>query len=90
MTMPEPGWDPAIGSYIIKTEGPWIVSVTPMIFNDRIMLTHIDEYPHTASAGYCYEKGSAAGLAAHAWSVLHQPCPVGYKKIAFGDQEDST
>lgn len=81
-TIPQGEWDPNIESMVIKRDGPWIVSVTPMVFNDRILLTHQDEYPLSWTSGYCYDKGAAAALAAHAWSPTTEHQPVGFKKVA--------
>ena len=75
-------WDDAIESWIIRVTEHWIVSVTPMIFNDRIVLTHRNEYPWFVTAGWCYDKGGAAHLAAAVWDPETQHEPVGYKKVA--------
>lgn len=78
-------WDERLQSDVVRTDGPWIVSVTPMIYNDRIYLTHVSEYPNCAVAGYCYDKGGGAYLAAAIWDPLTEDRPVGFKKIAFED-----
>lgn len=83
--MDEPYWDAVIGGLIVRKDGPWIVAVSPMLFNDRILLTHERDYPHFVTAGYCYDKGGAAPLAAMQWNPLEQERPVGYKKIAIED-----
>jgi hypothetical protein len=84
--VPEPGeWDPAISAWIMAVTENWIVSVTPMMFNDRVCVTAHDEYPRTYTAGWCYDKGGAAALAAGVWDPETQPEPVGFKKRA-GDQ----
>lgn len=75
-------WDPELSAYLVKRDGPWLVHVAPLIFNDRVLLTHVDEYPHTWTAGYCYDKGPAAALAAAVWEPTRQARPAGYKKIA--------
>lgn len=75
-------FDEQIQSLVIKETDEWIVSVTPMIFNDRVILTHRDQYPMTYTAGWCYDKGAAAILAAMAWNPDEEFEPVGYKKIA--------
>lgn len=82
-TKPEPYWDPAIGSLVVAENEEWIVSVTPMIVNDRIYLTHRSEYPLCATAGFCYDKGGAAVLAAAVWDFEHDREPAGHKKVAF-------
>lgn len=83
----ELGWDDTARTNVVKVVGEWIVSVTPMIFNDRVLLTHVDEWPFCWTAGWCYDKGGAAHLAAVAWDVETEREPKGYKKLA-GDQRD--
>lgn len=82
MSEPEPRWDDKIQSLVVSETESWIVSVTPMIFNDRVLLTSKDEYPHTWTAGWCYDKGGAALLAAQAWDPETENEPVGFKKLA--------
>lgn len=86
-----PYWDERIESLVYAHHGPWLVSVTPMMFNDRVLLTSRTGYPRQWTAGFCYDKGPAAGLAAMAWNPETQPRPVGYKKVAadsrFTDDE---
>jgi hypothetical protein len=83
----EPYYDEKMMSWVVRKDGPWIVSVTPMLYNDRVMLTHERDYPHFATAGYCYDKGSAALLAAAIWNPLEEHRPKGPKKVAFEDPE---
>ncbi len=79
-----PRWDPKIESMVVQEIGEWIVSVTPMIFNDRILLTHKErDYPYGCTAGWCYDKGGAAVLAALAWNLETEHEPAGFKKMAF-------
>lgn len=78
----EPYFDEKIASLVIKESPEWIVSVTPMIFNDRVILTMRSEYPSGWTAGWCYDKGGAAILAAMAWDPNTEHSPVGYKKVA--------
>lgn len=75
-------FDPAIGSLVIKENDLWIVSVTPMIFNDRVLLTYRREYPTAYVSGWCYDKGGGAVLAAIAWDPDTEFRPVGFKKEA--------
>jgi hypothetical protein len=79
----DPYFDAQIGSLVIKESADWIVSVTPMIFNDRVLLTMRQDYPFTVTAGWCYDKGPAAVLAAQAWDPDTEPTPAGFKKEAF-------
>jgi hypothetical protein len=81
--MTEPYWDQKIQSMIVKETDEWIVSITPMIFNDRVLLTHKErDYPYGWTAGWCYDKGGAAMLAAMAWDPGVEREPLGYKKVA--------
>lgn len=79
---PEVGWDETMQSMVVKVTERFVVSVTPMIFNDRLLLTSRDEYPDTWTAGWCYDKGAAAYLAALAWDPEVEREPVGFKKLA--------
>lgn len=77
-------FDEKIESVVVKETDEWIVSVSPMIFNDRVLLTHKQrDYPYWCTAGWCYDKGGAAVLAALAWDIDNEREPVGYKKMAF-------
>lgn len=85
MARPTPviGWDPYIQATVVRIDGPWIISVSRMIYNDRVVLTHESEYPYTARAGYCYDQGGVALHAATLWNPLKELRPKGYKKIAY-------
>lgn len=79
----EPYFDEKIQSLVVKQNDEWIVSVTPMIFNDRVLLTHKQrDYPYGCTAGWCYDKGTAV-IAALVWDVDNEHEPAGYKKKAF-------
>lgn len=79
---PETRWDDQMQSLVVKETEHWIVSVTPMIYNDRVLLTSRDEYPYCYTAGFCYDKGPVALMAAMVWDPETQHQPVGFKKIA--------
>lgn len=80
---PEPGWSSEAETMVVKVTDSWIVSVTPMIFNDRILLARREDWPGRGyTAGFCYDKGPAAALAAAVWDPETERYPVGYKKIA--------
>jgi hypothetical protein len=79
--MPYP-YDEHIQSYLVKRQGDWLISVTPMIFNDRIVLTHAVDYPLGYSAGFCYDKGVGAFIAATLWDLETEHQPAGFKKVA--------
>lgn len=78
-----PYLDEPTQSKVVGHFGDWMVSVTPMLFNDRILLTHRDGYPMFVTAGFCYDKGGAAMLAAYMWNPEQTDLPLGYKKIAY-------
>lgn len=92
MNSPETGWDPAGRSYPYRDDniesvvyahhGPFMVSVSPQLFNDRVLLSHRDGYPRAWVAGFCYPKGPAAGLAAMTWNPLTEAYPPGHVRIA--------
>lgn len=71
-----------IGGVVVKITESWIVAVVPMIYNDRVVLMRHHEWRTGWSAGWCYDKGGAAGLAAAVWDPETQWEPVGYKKLA--------
>ncbi len=79
----ESQWDENIQSLVIKETDEWIVSVTPMIYNDRVLFSYRSDYPWGCSAGWCYDKGGAAILAAVAWDPAAEREPAAYKKCAF-------
>ena len=79
-------WDDHLQSMVIKETENWIVSVTPMLFNDRVLLTQQSEYSSKYpgyTSGWCYDKGGAAVLAARVFDPDTEHEPVGYKKAAF-------
>jgi hypothetical protein len=80
----EPHWDEVLQSMVVQDTDEWVVSVTPMIFNDRVCLTHKQrDWPFGCTAGWCYDKGGAAALAAAVWDLDNEREPAGYKKRAF-------
>lgn len=80
--MSDPYWDGEIQSLVIKESNDWIISVTPMIYNDRLLFSTRRDYPISWTAGWCYDKGGAAVLAATVWDPDTEREPVGYKKVA--------
>lgn len=80
--LPELGENRIIGGVVVKVTDDWIVAVLPQIFNDRIALMSHYEWRHGWTAGYCYDKGAAAGLAAEVWDPETQRHPAGFKKCA--------
>lgn len=84
MSEPAPGWSDELRSVVVKVTPSWIVMVTPMIYNDRVVLARRagNEWRTGYVAGFCYDKGAAAGLAAAAWDPEVDRDPVGFKKRA--------
>lgn len=82
-----PWFDPDTKSLVVgySPDQEFRVEVWPMLFNDRICVTHRDSWPHTVVAGFCYDKGHfAPRAAAHwldHWDELDEP--EGHKKVAF-------
>lgn len=81
-------YDPNIEAMVVRRSAEWIVSVAPMIFNNRILLSHVDDYPRLWTAGWCYDKGPVAALAAIAWNPDTDREPAGYKKLAADSRKD--
>lgn len=82
-----PYFDEQIESMVYGHYGSWMVSVTPQMFNDRILLTSRETYPRGWTAGFCYDKGPAAGLAAALWDPTVEPYPMGFKRIAADSRD---
>lgn len=81
--IPEVGvFSPEIGGTVVKVTEHWLVVVTPMIFNDRVVLAPHDWYGGF-TAGWCYDKGPGAMLAALVWDPETEPRPAGFKKEAY-------
>lgn len=81
-------FDPNIEAMVVRRSADWIVSVVPMLFNNRILLSRTDEYPTFWTAGWCYDKGPAAPLAAISWNPDIDREPAGYKKLAADSRKD--
>ena len=81
--VPERGWNDTIRCVIVTITDHWIVAVTPMIFNDRVILMDRDDWDTSIVAGWCYDKGPAAVVAALAWDPETQQEPAGHKKVAY-------
>lgn len=83
-----PYFDERIESVVYGHYGSWLVSVSSMLVNDRVLLTRRDQYPTQWVAGFCYDKGPAAGLAAMVWDPEVDPYPIGFKRIAADSRTD--
>jgi hypothetical protein len=69
----------------VKETVHWRVLVMPMLFNYRLVISST-EFPIEQAgytAGWCYDKGPAAFLAALAYDPETAVEPVGYKKRAM-------
>lgn len=81
-------FDPAIEAWVVRVSDSWVVAVVPMLFNHRITITALDEYPRTYTAGWCYPDAATAYLAALDYRPDDQPPrpgfnePVGFLKRA--------
>lgn len=94
ITLPEPGWDEAGTEFVIKTTEHWVVSVAPMIFNDRICIATPEEHGRFYTAGWCYPReDSVSGLQtmvrALAWDPETEREPEGYLKCAYDRRKGS-
>lgn len=92
MNADEIRFDEKLQSLVVRKTDEWIVSVTPMIFNDRVLLTsqhqyQDSEYPSPVG-GWCYDKGGSAVLAALAWNPDTEDRPVGFKKEAVNSRQE--
>jgi hypothetical protein len=72
-----------VGGVPVKIIGDALVLVTPMIVNDRVVLASVSGWHGGFIAGWCYDKGVAAYLAALAWDPVSEPRPAGFKKEAY-------
>lgn len=77
----DPYWDDKLQSTVYGFNGNWLVSVTRMLFTDRICLTSTEDYPSFYTAGWDYEQGQAA-LAAMLWDPEDEWEPKGYIRCA--------
>lgn len=77
---PEVGFNAEIATTVVKVTEHWVVCVTPMLFNDRVCLSRMEHWDTEIIAGWCYDKGPAAALAAMAWDPETEPRPVGFKR----------
>jgi hypothetical protein len=80
--IPVLAYDNRICAFNVRISGPWLVSVASMVFNDRILLSNLSEYPRTWTAGWCYDKGGSALHAAMLWDPDVEREPAGFKKVA--------
>jgi hypothetical protein len=49
---------------------------------DRWVVSSQEDYPHTWTAGWCYDKGGSALHAALLWDPDTEDAPAGFKKLA--------
>lgn len=78
-------WDRDLRLWVVKETEHWRVLMIPMLFNFRVVISDnrwpVIEAGYTA--GWCYDKGPAAFLAAMAWDPETEVRPVGWKKEAM-------
>lgn len=76
-----PYWDDKIESLIVGRTGDYLVSISRMIFTERIVITGLNDYPFGYTAGWDYEPGTALA-AAQAWNPEETREPTGYIRVA--------
>src|SRR5690349_781846 len=86
----EPFWCDEVSCWMVKWNEHWVVMILPMLYNDRVVIGFRDDRMFTRGyeAGWCYDKGPAAMLAAMAWEPDTKHTPVGFKKEAFPRNKD--
>lgn len=76
-----PYWDDKIESLVVAQTGEYLVSISRMIYTERIVITGLDEYPSCYTAGWDFEPGAAVA-AAQAWNPDNEWEPKGYIRVA--------
>lgn len=80
-------WDEAIEGWVLRRTSEWIVSVSvAYLFNDRLILTRVEQYPRLYAAGWCYPKGGAAFAAGAVFDPERDWEPVGFLRVAVDDR----
>ena len=85
--LPEEGWNETIKAHVVTVTEHWVVCVTPMIYNDRVLLCSVRDWDTSIVAGFCYDKGAVAAVAALIWDPETQHEPLGHKKVAFDSRK---
>lgn len=80
--LPELGYNAETVMVVVQVTEHWVVGVVPQAYNDRVLLCSHEEWRTSWTAGFCYDRGPAAMLAAAAWDPEREWFPVGFKKVA--------
>ena len=96
--LPETGWNDQIPAFVAKVTEHWVVAVSPMIFNDRIIISPVEDWTTSVTAGWCYDRVEASdpiaatlrtmAIAAE-WDPEVDREPRAYKKCAFDARKGS-
>ncbi len=81
-----PYWSEPHRLWVMRESPEWIVSVVPMLVNDRITLVRPEHFETGFTAGFCYDKSPGcykAMVAAMTWQIGVRRYPEGLKKIAI-------
>lgn len=84
-----PRWDDALCAFVVRDHPDFLVSVVPMLFNHRVVLTLRQDYPLTYVAGWCYSERWPAFAAAIEWNPEVERRPSGFVKEAVDLREPS-
>ncbi len=92
--IPEPGWTEEGDAFIVKVTEHWIVAVTPMLFNDRIVIASPEEYGRFWTAGFCYSRDFHYStletiFAATLWDPETEMQPKCFVKVAYDLRQGS-
>lgn len=79
-------WDDRVQAWEISRTERWVVHVSPMLFNNRVYLSTPEQVPYFWTAGWCYDKGATAFLAAMAFDPEVDMDPPGFKKLAADER----
>jgi hypothetical protein len=81
-------WDDAVASWRVGQVGGYLVHITPMIVNHRVVLTPVDDQ-YTYDIGWCYDSLADAVIALAQWQPTSGERPPGFKKeVALLDNWD--
>ena len=77
------------GNLCVAITEHWVVTIDPMIYNQRICLASHEEYGRTYTAGWCYPTFIEAVVAAVQWDPEAQVRPEGFLKEAYDARRGS-
>lgn len=81
-----PFWSAEDQMWVVDETEDWLLAVTPLMYNDRVVLGRPQHYQRFFAAGFCYDRspGCVRALdAAMAWDLDARRYPEGMKKIAY-------